>query len=306
MNKTKKLAALFSSTLLVSTMFAASAFADTRHRDETKDQKEQSWRSTRNTTHTQQTVNSVRSRDRYNGQRAFNTTESRDRYDGQRAFNTRESRDRYDGQRGFNTTESRNRYDGQRTYNNSAQWHARYNGQVSSRYSYSGRVTRVENYHGGYRVWVGGAPYPFFFTAGAWGHWPIRVGLNVSFGGYYNPAYGYYNVYNYGPYGNPYAYQTSGDIRGLIQAVDYRRGTAVIRDDVSGSFITVALRGNDPRLGSLRPGDYADLSGSWDRSGVFSAFNVADLRPGNSGYGYDNPNNEQYPPQYPPSQQYPQ
>jgi len=242
MNKTKKLAALFSSTLLVSTMFAASAFADSRHRDETRDE---SWRSTKNSQSTQRNLNSTQS-------------------------------------------------------------HGRYNAQASaSRYSYSGRVTRVQSYHGGYRVWVGAAPYPFFIASGAWGRWPLRVGVNVSLGGYYNPAYGYYNVYNYGPYGNPYAYRTAGDIHGLVQAVDYRRGTAVIRDDVSGSFITVVLRGNDPRLGSMRPGDFADLTGSWDRSGVFSAYNVADLRPGNGGYGYDN-RNDQYPPQYPPSGQYPQ
>ena len=289
MNKSKKLAAVFSSTLLVATLFAASAFADTRHRDETKDQsKEQSWRSTKNATQTT---------------RDLSTTPSQERHDGQRTFNSStQSRDRYDRQQGFNSTKSADRYDGQRNFN-SAQSHGRYNAQASgSRYSYSGRVTRVESYHGGYRVWVGGAPYPFFFASSYWGHWPIRVGLNISLGGYYNPYYGYYNVYNYGPYGSPYAYQTSGDIHGLVQAVDYRRGTAVIRDDVSGSFITVVMRGNDPRLGSMRPGDYADLSGSWDRSGVFSAYNVADLRPGNGAYGYDN-RNDQYPPQqqYPPS-----
>jgi hypothetical protein len=234
MNKSKKLAALFSSTLWVSTLCATSVFADSRHRDETRDQ---SWRNNNSS------------------QRSFNSTQSHDRY----------------------------------------------NAQASrSKYSYSGRVTHVEHYNGGYRVWVGAAPYPFFIASGAWGHYPLRVGVNVSLGGYYNPAYGYYNVYNYGPYGNPYAYRTAGDIHGVIESVDYRRGTAVIRDDLSGSFITVVLRGNDPRLGSLRPGDYADLSGSWDRSGVFSAFNVADLRPG-GGYGYGD-RNDQYPPQYPPSQ----
>lgn len=274
MNKTKKLAALFSSTLMVSTMFAASAFADTRHRDETRDE---SWRSTRNATQTQRTSNS---------------RESQDRYDGQRGFNSTRTNDRYDGQRNLNSTQSRGHYNAQAS---------------GSRYSYSGRVTRVESYHGGYRVWVGAAPYPFFVASGAWGHYPLRVGLNVSFGGYYNPYYGYYNVYNYGPYGSPYGYYnygTAGDIHGLVQAVDYRRGTAVIRDDVTGSFITVVMRGNDPRLGSMRPGDYADLSGSWNRSGVFTAYNVADLRPGNAGYGYNN--NDQYPPQYPPQQeQYP-
>jgi len=238
MNKSKKLAALFGSTLLVSTLCATSVFADSRHRDETRDE---SWRSNKGS------------------QRNFNSTQSHDRYNGQ---------------------------------------------AYGSRYSYSGRVTRVQAYGGGYRVWVGAAPYPFFIASGAWGHYPLRVGVNVSLGGYYDPRYGYYNVYNYGPYGSPYAYRTAGDIHGVIESVDYRRGTAVIRDDISGGFITVALRGNDPRLGSLRPGDYADLGGSWDRSGVFSAYNVADLRPGNGGYGYDN-RNEQYPPQYPPAGQYP-
>lgn len=230
MNKYKKLAAVFSSTLLISTLSATSVFADSRHRDETRSE---SWRNDNR------------------GSRNFNSTQSHDRYNAQAS---------------------------------------------ASRYSYSGRVTRVQSYHGGYRVWVGAAPYPFFIASGAWGHYPLRVGVNVSLGGYYNPAYGgYYNVYNYGPYGNPYAYRTAGDIHGLVQAVDYRRGTAVIRDDVSGSFITVVLRGNDPRLGSMRPGDYATLNGSWDRSGVFSAYNVADLRQGGS-YGYDN-RNDQYPPQ---------
>jgi hypothetical protein len=258
MNKSKKLAALFSGTLLVSMMFASSAFADSRHRDETRDE---SWR---NRDSTQRTFNATQSHDRNNGtQRSFNSTQSHDRYNG------RESQ---------------------------------------SRYSYSGRVSRVESYHGGYRVWVGAARYPFFIASGAWGRWPLRVGVNVSLGGYYNPAYGYYNVYNYGPYGNPYAYSTAGDIHGVIESVDYRRGTAVIRDDISGAFITVALRGNDPRLGNLRPGDYADLSGSWNRAGVFNAYNVADLRPAGGGYGYgdrDRDRNDQYPPQYPPSQ-YPQ
>jgi hypothetical protein len=48
--------------------------------------------------------------------------------------------------------------------------------------------------------------------------------------------------------------------------VDYRRGTLVMRDDVSGSFVTVAMRGNDPRFGNLRPGDAIDLTGAWNRA----------------------------------------
>lgn len=143
--------------------------------------------------------------------------------------------------------------------------------------SFQGRVSRVEHYNGGYRVWIGGTRYPFFIPYARWSRFPLRVGINVNLGGYWNPA-GYYNVYDVGPYA------TSGDMHGVVESVDYRRGTAVLRDDISGSFVTVVLRGNDPRLGDLRPGDYVDLTGAWNRSGVFDAYNVADLRGGGNGY----------------------
>ena len=32
--------------------------------------------------------------------------------------------------------------------------------------------------------------------------------------------------------------------------------------------------------GSLRQGDYIDLTGAWNRSGVFDAYNVAGIRGG--------------------------
>ena len=67
----------------------------------------------------------------------------------------------------------------------------------------------------------------------------------------------------------------------------------VLRDDLSGSFVTAVLRGGDPRLGDLRPGDYVDLSGAWTRGGYFDAYQVQDVRQDggyNGGYvgGYDN------------------
>lgn len=148
---------------------------------------------------------------------------------------------------------------------------------------YSGRVERYERYRGGFRVWIGGAPYPFFISANLWPRFDIRLGAVLSLGGYWDPL-GYYNAYDPGRY----AYATSGDIHGVVESVDYPVGTAVIRDDVSGAFVTVLLRGNDPRLGNLRSGDFVDLSGAWNRAGVFDAFNVLDLRYGDRGYdGYD-------------------
>lgn len=139
--------------------------------------------------------------------------------------------------------------------------------------NFQGRVSRVERFRGGYHVWVGGARYPFFVSFDRWSRFPIRVGLSIRLGGYWNPA-GYYDVYDVGPYA------TAGNLHGVIENIDYRRGTLVMRDDVSGSFVTVVMRGNDPRFGGLRQGDYIDLTGAWNRSGVFDAYNVADIRGG--------------------------
>ena len=255
-----------------------SAFAEERHRSETRDaaqpqvQRLETSRSDSDQRRDAQryyrrsddrSSSDARSWDRRSNDRSSNQSRSYDRRSNDRSYNDSRSR----------SSESRNfqRYSG--SYDRAPVRHeARY---------YSGRVSRVERFGGGFRVWVGGAPYPFFVSAERWSRFPIRVGLSIRLGGWWDPI-GYYNVYDVGPY----AYSTAGDIHGVVENVDYRRGTAVIRDDVSGSFVTVLLRGNDPRLGDLRTGDYVDLSGSWNRSGVFDAFNVADLRP--AGYGrYD-------------------
>jgi hypothetical protein len=91
-------------------------------------------------------------------------------------------------------------------------------------------------------------------------------------------------VYDVGPMNGPY--YTSGDLSGVVENVDYRRGSLVVRDDNSGSFVTVALTGNDSRFGDLRPGDYVEMSGSWSR-GIFQAYNLGGLRDGGTASGYD-------------------
>ena len=171
-------------------------------------------------------------------------------------------------------SQSNNRNDNYRN-NDSYRNNNSYRNSTSTRRSenFQGRVSRVERYRGGYNVWVGGARYPFFIAADRWARFPIRVGLSIRLGGYWNPA-GYYDVYDVGPYA------TAGNLHGIVENIDYRRGTLVMRDDVSGSFVTVVMRGNDPRFGGLRQGDYIDLNGSWNRSGVFDAYNVADIRGG--------------------------
>jgi len=234
--------------MALSLLSGTSAFAETRHRDETRNN---------DSRRGQQNLQNRRDESQtYRGNRSGSDSAQR---------NDNRSYNRSQAQRNDN-----------RSYNRSqSQSYNRAPAGNESRY-FQGRVNRVERYNGGYRVWVGGAGYPFFISGSRWSRFPLRVGLNIRLGGYWDPI-GYYNVYDVGPYA------TAGDLHGIVESVDYRRGSVVLRDDVSGSFVTAVLRGNDPRLGDLRTGDYVTLTGAWNRNGLFDAYNVADLRSG--GYG---------------------
>jgi hypothetical protein len=146
--------------------------------------------------------------------------------------------------------------------------------------SIGGRVSRFEHERGGYRIWVDGGRYPVWIPEARISLFPrLRIGLSLNFGGYYDPR-GYLEAYDYynDGYGYGSGYGSSGLLRGVVETVDYRRGTLVLRDDVSGSFVTTLIR--DRRLESLRPGDYAEIAGDWTRSGVFEGLRLEDERGG--------------------------
>lgn len=124
-----------------------------------------------------------------------------------------------------------------------------------------GRVSRVHRYGSGYRIWIHGAPYPFFVPLAYYRADRFRVGLSISLGGYYNPG-GYYDYYDG---------RSDGVLRGIVESVDYRRDSFVIRNDATGSFVTILER--DRRL-EVRPGDYVEISGEWSRAGVFQAWDL--------------------------------
>jgi hypothetical protein len=140
-------------------------------------------------------------------------------------------------------------------------------------YHARGRVSRVAPYGSGYRVWVGGAPYPFFIPSAYYNRNRFRVGVTLNIGGYYNPR-GYYDYYDGYRDGRGYS---DGVLRGTVESVDYRRDTFVIRNDATGSFVTVVVR---DRRDNVRPGDYVEISGDWTRSGVFQAYDVDRLDDG--------------------------
>ena len=122
----------------------------------------------------------------------------------------------------------------------------------------------MHRYGGGYRVWIVGAQYPYYIPLAYYRHDRFRVGLSINLGGYYNSG-GYYDYYD------GYDSRSDGAIRGVVESVDYRRDSFVVRNDATGSFVTVLSR--DRRL-DVRAGDYVELAGEWTRSGVFTAWDV--------------------------------
>lgn len=129
------------------------------------------------------------------------------------------------------------------------------------RYFTYGRVSQVHRYGSGYRIWVHGAPYPFFIPAAHYHRDRFRIGLMIHLGGYYNPS-GYYDYYDV---------RSRGELYGVVESVDYYRNSFVVRNDATGSFVTVLARRHE--IDQIRPGDFVELYGNW-RRGLFEARDV--------------------------------
>jgi hypothetical protein len=144
--------------------------------------------------------------------------------------------------------------------------------------SIGGRINRFLHERGGYRIWIDGGRYPIWIPEARISLFPrLRVGLSLNFGGYYDPL-GYLEAYDYydgAAYGYGGAAYSSGLLRGVVETVDYRRGTLVLRDENTGNFVTALIR--DRRMESLRPGDYAEISGDWTRGGVFEGLRLENV-----------------------------
>jgi hypothetical protein len=198
-----------------------------------------------------------------------NDSRSRGTYDRNNRNDSR-SRGTYD-RNSRNDSRSRGTYDrNNRNDSRSRSTYGRYGNR--SPFRYSGRVHRVYPYGGGYRVWLDGCQYPFFIPSSYYNRSRFRVGLYLNLGGFYNSR-GYYDYYD-DYYDNGYydSRTSRGNLRGVVESVDYRRETFVVRNDATGSFVTVVMRdrGRDP----VRAGDTVELGGDWSRSGVFEAYRV--------------------------------
>lgn len=234
MSKTKQFAARMAVVAGAASLVVASAFADSRPSDET------SWRG------------GNRGDVRRDGDRG--------RDDGRRGDNSRNGRDHDQrDNRGNDRYERHDRNSGNDRYDRND----RHQQQRSQPYYANGRVSRVDRYRDGYRVYVGGARYPFYVPSRYYNRDRFRIGVSINIGGVYNPG-GYYDYYDTRGY-------SRGDLRGTVESVDYRRDTFVIRNEATGSFVTVVAAGRERHV---RAGDYVELYGDWSRNGVFRARDI--------------------------------
>ncbi|MEK6374781.1 MAG: hypothetical protein AABO58_19045 [Acidobacteriota bacterium] len=285
MNRSKQLASPLALALSFTTLLGASAFADNRPSRETRGR------------------DRVRAHDRRSDDRSFDRgrTEARSfdrgRSNNDRSFDrsqrdarsldaSRNNNRNFDRGRGNDRNNNRNNdrsFDRGRSRSSESFRNNDYRGG-SQRYRSNdyrgnrqpyfahGRVSRYERFGGGYRVWLGGMAYPFFIPEARFRLFPrFAVGIDIRLGGYYNPR-GYYDYYD----GSSY---TSGDVRGVVESVDLRRGRLIVHDDVSNAFVTVEMRDYERRLDDVRLGDYIELSGDWTRTGVFIAYRLDSLDP---------------------------
>ncbi len=153
--------------------------------------------------------------------------------------------------------------------------------QNNERVTLSGHVSSFTHEGGGYRVHLDRDGRSFWIPESRLRNRnDLRVGLSLSLGGIFNGslidvdaisypgAYGYASVPAY----------DQGVVQGVVDRVDYRTNTILVRDEASGRFINVDMRGAGRTSGvdarNVRPGDYLTLSGQWDRGGVFVAYRV--------------------------------
>jgi len=262
----KQLTSRFAAAVAMTALVGASAFAESRPSNETRIRRSESQVEVRG--------------DRVERNRTSGGRIERDRSQDRSHRNDRAQR--RDSSRSRDNARYRNdRYRDSSRYrsNDRDRGSSRYRGNGSSRYRqtfhHSGRVHRVYPYGGGYRVWLTGCQYPFYIPSAYYHRDRFRVGLTIALGGFYNSR-GYYDYYDdYDDYDRDryYDVRTSrGELRGVVESVDYRRETFVVRNDATGSFVTVVHgdRGRDP----VRAGDYVELGGDWTRSGVFEAYRV--------------------------------
>jgi hypothetical protein len=163
------------------------------------------------------------------------------------------------------------RHDNQRYDNNRQSY------RDNQRVNVTGRVESFSRERDGYRVRLDRGE-SYWIPSSRLGGRELRVGIDIGLGGIFRGGSINIDTVSWpGGYDRGYdrAYE-SGFVRGVVDRIDRRDGTALIRDSASRREITVDLR--DAGFARLRRGDYVELSGRWTRGGVFDAYRIDSVR----------------------------
>jgi hypothetical protein len=148
----------------------------------------------------------------------------------------------------------------------------------NQRINATGKVSSFSHERDGYRVQLDRGQ-SFWVPQATFGNRArdLRVGVSISLGGIFRGGSIYADAVSWPTesvqYGNAYG---RGVVRGVINRVDYRTGTVLLRDDASGRIITADANGRSVR--NLRSGEYVELTGQWIRGGVFNVARIDNIR----------------------------
>lgn len=151
----------------------------------------------------------------------------------------------------------------------------------NQRITASGRITSFSHERDGYRVRIERDERSYWVPESAFGNRArdLRAGISISLGGVFRGGSVYVDAVTWpdNGYGYDNGYGSNrGYVRGVVDRIDRRDGTLLLRDEASGRLITADLNGLRGR--TLRRGDYVELTGRWIRGGVFDVARIDDVR----------------------------
>jgi hypothetical protein len=156
-----------------------------------------------------------------------------------------------------------------------------------------GRVRSFSRERDGYRVQLDRGNYSYFVPQSAFRSRngrrnDLKVGISLRFTGYLGSGNSFYvddwDVVDDGYYNDGYGNNNGNNtVNGIVERVDYSRGTLLLRDDRSGRRVTVVMAGGSRQrrgidLNDLSRGDRVTFTGDWSRNGVFEAYRIESLR----------------------------
>jgi len=147
----------------------------------------------------------------------------------------------------------------------------------NQRVTMSGKVSSFSRERDGYRLqldrgqsyWV---PQSTFGNRAR----DLRAGVSITLGGIFRGGSIYFDAVTWpeaNVYRNGYSYG-NGFVRGIVERIDYRNATLLVRDQATGHLITAEMTAGSYGR-NIRRGDFVRLTGQWIRGGVFDVSRIS-------------------------------